>query len=262
MLTVAVANEKGGVGKTTTAVNLAGALQERGYRVLLIDLDPQASASPWLGARGDGRALLEALQNTQPLETLVMETPTGIDFIPGGGELKKLPLVAPKAGWKVLKKALMRTQTAFWDFCILDCPPGGNLLVENALYAADTVLIPVEAKYMSLEPLVHLLHEFERQESELERDGPLHIAGILATMVHGGRPHTNEVHAELRKHFGDLVFKTFIHDNIQVSEAPARKLPVTRYAPRSSGAQDYSRLAEEFLERVGMTEPKRGVANE
>jgi len=263
MLTVAVINEKGGVGKTTTAVNLAGALRERGFRVLVIDLDPQASATDWLKVPPDihqeGAPLRDAILEKRPLEQLVVETPLGFDFIPGGEALRKAYLAAPRVGHKYLAKALRATETAHWDFAFVDTPGAKDFLLESALYASDTVLIPTIPEPLSLKPLASVISEFERQAEELEKEN-LHLCGVLATRVE--RTVLAREHVQLfRDTFGDLVFETVIRKNVAIGEAPGQRVSIGTHAAASIGAEDYSKLADEFLRRVGMETRHGEVAN-
>lgn len=264
MLTVAVINSKGGVGKTTTAVNLAGALHELGWRVLLVDLDPQASATDWLKVPDDivqeGRPLREAILERKSMDPLVLETPLGFDFVPGGESLRKAYLEAPRVGHKYLAKSLASTEGALWDFVIIDTPGAKDFLFESALYASDTVIIPTMPEPLSLKPLVTTINEMERQAEELEKEN-LHLCGILATQV-DMRTNLARDHIKLfRDTFGDLVFETFIRENVRIGEAPGQHLAIGAHDAHSAGAEDHAKLAEEFLRRLGLETKHGEVAN-
>jgi len=249
-LILALANQKGGVGKTTVAINLSAALAEHGYEVLLVDLDPQANASSGLGVRvAARRSLYAALCGKAPLKDLIINTPFGIDLIPSsvelaGGELELSSL--PEREWR-LKQALSGI-VASYDFVILDCPPSLGLLTVNALCVAKGVIIPLQCEYYALEGLSLLVKTLRRIRENLNPD--LFIFGIVLTMHDVRNRLSREVAEEARKHFKWTVFETLIPRTVRLSEAPSHGIPITKYDPQGKGAQAFLSLAEEVLKRA------------
>lgn len=259
MKTIAVVNQKGGVGKTTTAVCLSGALVERGRRVLLIDLDPQASASKWLDGHDGGGALVEALLEEGDFVRLVCQTTSGIDLIPCGVQFagfERAGSAEPGAEF-LLRQAIGRLPQDTWDFTFLDCPPSLNLTSVSALVAADLMLVPVEAKIMSLDPVLRLFQTADGVRKRLNNG--LGLAGIVVCQVDLRTNHARDIITALRKRFQEDVYEGVIRENTLVAEAVGFKKPITLYDPRSSGAADYRKLAEEFEARIGdSTQRKQG----
>ena len=257
--TVAVVNHKGGVGKTTTAVCLSGALVEQGKRILLIDLDPQASASKWLERDDTGRALVETLLDDGDLLPLVCQTPSGIDLIPCGVQFASFDRDAggEPGGEFFLRQAIERLPADGWDFVLLDCPPSLNLTSVSALVAADVMLVPVEAKIMTLEPLTRLFQTADGVIKRLNR--ALRLAGIVVCQADLRTNHARDVIRALRKKFGADVCEAIIRENTLLAEAVGFRKPITVYDPKSSGAQDYRQLAVEFAHRVGQTQQRNKV---
>ena len=252
MRTLAIANQKGGSAKTTTAVNLAAALGERGCRVLLLDLDPQASASHWYGITDAGRGLLDVLVGHGTLAALVQPTRTaGVEIVPASTWLVGVEkALAGEIGAETLLRRHLETLPADrWAYVVVDCPPTLGLLTVNALAAVQTVLVPVEAHVMALQGLAQLLQTVEVVQARL--NPALTIAGLLACRVHARTRHAQEVVEELRRRFGDLVYHVVIRDNVRLAECPSFGCPITNYAPRSPGAEDYRALAAELLQRQG-----------
>ena len=247
---VAVANQKGGVGKTTTAINLAACLAEAGERCLLVDLDPQANATSGLGRRANGHSTLDLLDGV-PLGELTMPSSfANLDLVPARPELAatSVQLSALAGGERYLSEALAGEATGGYGFVFLDCPPAFGPLTVNALAAADRVLVPVQAEYYALEGLSQLLGSIDLVKRRLNPQ--LGVAGILLTMVDGRTRLSAEVEAELRSHFGGLVFATTVPRSIRLAEAPSHGVPAIAYDRRSAGAEAYWKVAMELVERA------------
>ena len=247
---LALANQKGGVGKTTTAINLGAALAKRGHAVLLIDIDPQANATAGLGLRApNGASTYELLLEETPLSQVVIATGCEHLFVvPSTSDLAgaEIELTSALAREYRLKRALEGAIESY-EFVIIDSPPSLGLLTINALAAADEVIVPVQCEYLALEGLGQLMHTLERVRRNLNRD--LRLRGLLLTMYDRRTNLSEQVAQEVRSHFANA-FRAVIPRSVRLSEAPSHGLPINAYDPTSAACAAYEALAEEVLEAV------------
>ena len=248
---IAIANQKGGVGKTTTCVNLASALADMNYRTLLVDFDPQGNAS--VGCGIDSRALEISAYDVMTgkcgiAEAMVRVEELGMDVLPSNGDLTaaEVSLLQVDEREYQLKNALEKVAQQY-AWIIIDCPPSLNMLTLNALTAANSVLIPMQCEYYALEGLASLLETIEQVRNSVNPG--LEIEGLLRTMHDNRNNLSGAVSAQLIEHFGERVYRTLIPRNVTVAEAPSHGLPVLRYDPSSRGSLAYLGLAGEMLRR-------------
>jgi len=251
--TIACANQKGGVGKTTTVVSLASHLALLGDRVLVIDLDPQGNATSGLGVDRSTveRSMYDALVEGVSLDQLVIRgTAEGVDLVPAaiglaGADLELAGVTARERRLRLLVEAVAPN----YDVIFIDCPPSLGLLTVNALTAADAVLIPLQCEYYALEGLTQLLATIDLVRDHL--NPPLQLDGVVLTMYDARTNLSADVAAEARRHLGNAVYESVIPRSVRLSEAPSHGFPITRYAPESRGGAAYARLAHEFRARAG-----------
>ena len=246
----AIANQKGGVAKTTTAVNLSTCLAEMGKKILLIDIDPQGNASSGLGIDRYSirQCIYDVLVNEVPINEVIMETSiSGLEILPATMQLAGAEIeLANFVSREIRLKNSLKVFKEHYDYIFIDCPPSLGLLTLNALTAADGVIIPVQCEYYALEGLGQLMNTINLIQKHL--NPKLEITGILLTMFDARTNLSTQVIDEVKKHFGDKVFRTIIPRNVRLSEAPSYGQPITKYDEKSKGAQVYTDLAREVIE--------------
>jgi chromosome partitioning protein len=254
---IAVANQKGGVGKTTTSINLSVCLADLGKKVLLVDLDPQANATSGLGVEPGEISAYSPMLGDARLSDMIVATPrNNLWIVPANLDLAGVEVELIRAGDHLtrLRRAFDEIRAAApFDYILLDCPPSLGVLMTNALSAADEILIPLQCEYYSMEGLAKIVGVCE-QLREAGANPDLQLCGIVMTMYLRTN-HANQVIAEIQKHYGNVIFKTVIPRTIRLAEAPSHGQPIVQYEPAGLGAAAYRTLAEEFLARENAPAP-------
>ncbi|MDR2904138.1 MAG: AAA family ATPase [Clostridiales bacterium] len=248
---IAIANQKGGVGKTTTNVNLSACLAQLGKKVLTIDIDPQGNTSSGLGIDKNNidKTIYDVLLGECDLKDALTKTcVAGLEIVPSNVELAgaEIELISFDSREYLLKNLLQEVKRIY-DYIIIDCPPSLNMLTINALTAADSVLVPIQCEYYALEGLSQLLYTIELVQKKL--NPALEIEGVVFTMYDARTNLSMQVVEEVKKHLGKNVYRSIIPRNVRLSEAPSHGVPITLYDPKSKGAEGYLLLAEEVIER-------------
>lgn len=241
---ISISNHKGGVGKTTTCINLGAGLSSQGKRVLLLDLDPQANMSQSLGFIGQERNIYGAIRGDYKLEPI--QVIKGLSIIPSTLDLSGAEIeLSTEAGREYILRELIEPLRSSFDFILIDTPPSLGLLTINAFTASDEVLIPLQAQYLALQGLTKLIEVIEKIKKRLNKG--LNVGGVIITQYDGRKVLNRDVVASIHGHFKEGVYKTKIRDNIALAEAPAQGLDIFRYQPKSYGAEDYLSLSKELL---------------
>jgi chromosome partitioning protein len=246
---ISLLNHKGGVGKTTSAINIGAGLVELGKKVLLIDLDPQANLTLSLGIPRQRVSIYEALRGESELEPFTVKP--GMDVVTSSLDLSGAEMeLINEAGREYILRELFAPLQDQYDFILIDCPPSLGLLTLNALTCSKYVIIPLQTEFLALQGLAKIKQVIDKVQFRLNKN--LEIGGVVATMYDSRRVLNRDVVETIHKYFEEKVFKTYIRDNVALAEAPAQRKDIFAYSPKSSGAEDYLNLCREILQR---TEP-------
>jgi chromosome partitioning protein len=246
MKVISISNHKGGVGKTTSAINIGAGLNKLGKKILLIDLDPQANLSQSLGLINQERNIYGALRGEYTLESV--EILKGLDVIPSTLDLSGAEVeLSSEPGREYILKELIEPLKASYDFIIIDSPPSLGLLTINSFTASDEILIPLQAQYLALQGLTKLVEVVDKIKQRLNKG--LKVGGVFITQYDSRKVLNRDVVDTIKAHFKDQVFKTKVRDNIALAEAPSLGLDIFRYSPKSYGAEDYLSLSKEIVKR-------------
>jgi len=247
---ISLLNHKGGVGKTTSAINIGAGLKELGKKVLLIDLDPQANLTISLGIPRQKHTIYEALRGEGELEPYTHRP--GLDVITSSLDLSGAEMeLINEAGREYILRELLNQVVDNYDYILIDCPPSLGLLTLNALTGSRYVLIPLQTEFLAVQGLAKIKQVIDKVRFRLNKN--LEMAGVIATMYDSRRVLNRDVVETIHKYFGDKVFKTYIRDNIALAEAPAQRKDIFEYSPKSPGATDYLELSKEILHRLEKT---------
>ncbi len=249
---IAISNQKGGVGKTTTAINLSASIAHLGKKVLLIDVDPQGNSTTGLGIEKENSfSMYDVIINKEEIKSVVKDTSVkNLKICPGsinlaGGELELVDV----ENRELQLKACLESIKSDFDFIFIDCPPALGLLTLNALAAADSIIMPIQCEFYALEGLSQLMNTIELVQQNLNPN--LQIEGVVLTMYDSRTKLSQEVAQEVEKHFGEVVYEAIIPRNVRLSEAPSYGLPILKYDSFSKGSRSYIKLAKEFLKKNG-----------
>lgn len=244
---ISLLNHKGGVGKTTSAINIGAGLRELGKKVLLIDLDPQANLSISLGVPRQKYTIYEALRGESDLQPF--QHRPGLDVVTSSLDLSGAEMeLINEAGREFILRDLLSQVSDRYDYVLIDCPPSLGLLTLNALTASRYVLIPLQTEFLAVQGLAKIKQVIDKVRFRLNKT--LEMGGVIATMYDSRRILNRDVVDTIHKYFGDKVFKTYIRDNIALAEAPAQRKDIFEYSPKSPGATDYLELSKEILSRI------------
>lgn len=247
---ISLLNHKGGVGKTTSAINIGAGLHQLGKKVLLVDLDPQANLTLSLGIPRQKATIYENIRGEAELAPYTVKT--GFDVITSSLDLSGAEMeMINEAGREYILKELFEPMIDLYDYIIIDCPPSLGLLTLNALTCSQTVYIPLQTEFLALQGLAKIKQVIDKVKFRLNKD--IEIGGVIATMYDNRKVLSRDVVDTILKYFGEKVFNTYIRDNVSLAEAPAQRMDIFSYAPKSNGAEDYLNLCEEILQRTSST---------
>jgi len=251
---ISISNHKGGVGKTTSAINIGAGLNRLGKKILLIDLDPQANLSQSLGITSTERTIYGALRGEYPIEPIRILK--GLDLVPSTLDLSGAEVeLSGEAGREYILKELLDPIRGSYDYILIDSPPSLGLLTINAFTASDQVFIPLQAQYLALQGLTKLIEVIDKIQRRLNKD--LQVGGVFITQYDSRKVLNRDVVEAIKSHFPKELFSTYIRDNVALAEAPSQGLDIFRYNPKSHGAEDYLSLSKEILQIKKINLPNR-----